>query len=497
MTNKILFFLNADSFHAHLWKNGKMEAPYYFTSAGDGPQRLARFLREHKCPAYLLVDLIEEDFRQETIPHLTGSNHQALLLRKFEQYYRNTPFRLASFQFRQDEGRRDDEMLFSALTNANRISPWLDILMQLQVPLAGIYSVPHTCSPLIKDIDSDHLLLLTWEKDAGLRQTYFFNKRLRFSRLTPINADRTFAEVIANESALTQQYLRSLSLTPQGQSLNVYIVCHADDRSRLDEYLASNNQMQYAYLDIAQLSKQYKCQYPHTDSDATPLLMSLLASHPPKANYATAPHMHFYQLWQARRGMYGLSAVLAIVSVLWSIFSVFSGSAMNTEIDNIHNQVGNLNREIRQVSMQLPDSIQGQNGKNVSASDMKTAVTLMQALQPYSASMQQLLQGLGTTLNAFPQVNTNKIDWKISANGQPGAEINYAGELLAFGNNYREALDYFDRFQKTLTQSGYIVTPVSLPLDFSSKSSINDDIKLVGTEKPYAFSLKLAWRSMP
>lgn len=497
MANKILFFLNADSFHAHIWKNGKLEAPYYFTSAGDGPQRLARFLREHRHPAYLMVDLIEEDFRQETIPHLTGSNHQALLLRKFEQYYRNTPFRLASFQFRQNEGRRDDEMLFSALTNANRIAPWLDILMQLQIPLAGIYSVPHTCPPLIKDIDSDHLLLLTWEKDAGLRQTYFFNKRLRFSRLTPIQEGNSFADAISSESALTQQYLRSLSLTPQGQSLNVYIVCHANDRPKLDEYIASNNQMQFSYLDISQLSKQYKCQYSHTDSDATPLLLSLLATHPPRANYASASHMHFYNLWQARRGMYGLSAVIAMVSLLWSVFSVLSGSSMNAEIDGIRNQANNLNREIRQVSMQLPDSIQSNNGKTISASDMKTAVTLMQNLQPYSASLQQLLQGLGNTLNAFPLVNTSKITWQLTANGQPGADITYDGELLEFGSNYREALDYFDRFQKTLTQAGYNVTPVNLPLDFSSKSSINDDIKLVGTEKPYAFSLKLAWRNTP
>jgi len=38
----------------------------------------------------LLVDLIEEDFRQEAVPHLLGSKRTALLQRKLEQFYRGT-----------------------------------------------------------------------------------------------------------------------------------------------------------------------------------------------------------------------------------------------------------------------------------------------------------------------------------------------------------------------------------------------------------------------
>ena len=187
MSRKILFFLSSDNFYAQVWKNGTLEAPYYFSNSSEGLERFTEFLLTHRDPAYLMVDLIEEDFRQEVVPHLTGSNHQALVHRKFDQHYRSTPFRLATLQRRQEEGRRDDEMLFSALTNANRISTWLDLLLQYKTPIVGIYSVPHASFPLIKDIDSDHLLLLSWEKDAVLRQTYFLNKRLRFSRLTPIH----------------------------------------------------------------------------------------------------------------------------------------------------------------------------------------------------------------------------------------------------------------------------------------------------------------------
>jgi len=185
---RTLLFLSADSFHASIWQAGKLSSPQSFSNDSNGRENFSAFLKHHREPAYMLVDVIEEDFRLETVPHLSGSARKNLLLRKFEQFYRGTPFRQALQLQRQAEGRRDDEMLFSALTNPQRISPWLDTLLANRVPLIGIYSLPNISTPLLKGIPSDHVLLLSWEKDAGLRQTYFNNKRLHFSRLIPFSS---------------------------------------------------------------------------------------------------------------------------------------------------------------------------------------------------------------------------------------------------------------------------------------------------------------------
>ena len=72
MSRKTLFFLSSDNFHAHVWKNGVLSAPTYFKNSAEGLEHFAEFLRTHQHPAYILIDLIEEDFRQETVPHLTG-----------------------------------------------------------------------------------------------------------------------------------------------------------------------------------------------------------------------------------------------------------------------------------------------------------------------------------------------------------------------------------------------------------------------------------------
>ena len=78
----------------------------------------------------------------------------------------------------------------------------------------------------------------------------------------------------------------------------------------------------------------------------------------------------------------------------------------------------------------------------------------------------------------------------------PVQEITFNGELINFGSEYRDALGYLERFQLMLARTGYSVTPIKLPLDFSSKGTISADSNLSG-DKPSEFSLKIIWRPQP
>ncbi|NOT98545.1 MAG: hypothetical protein HOO97_05560, partial [Sideroxydans sp.] len=131
---RTLLFLSSDTFQALQWSGADFTSTQTFSNDADGRESFAIYLENHPYPAYMMVDVIEEDFHHETVPHLTGSSRNALFERKFEQYYRSTPFRQATLVKRQDEGRRDDDMLFSALTNPQRISPWLDTLHAQKTP---------------------------------------------------------------------------------------------------------------------------------------------------------------------------------------------------------------------------------------------------------------------------------------------------------------------------------------------------------------------------
>ena len=489
--SRTLLFLSADSFHASLWHGGKLGAPQYFSNDANGRENFSSFLKQHREPAYLLVDVIEEDFRLETVPHLTGSARRDLLERKFEQFYRGTPFRQATVLQRQSEGRRDDEMLFSALTNPQRISPWLDALLANQIPLVGIYSLPNISTPLLKDIPSDHVLLLSWEKDAGLRQTYFHSKRLHFSRLIPVGENSTFSETVVDETPRTQQYLKSLSLPPPGDVLDVYIICDANDKLALQSRLEASSELRYTFLDNQKLGKRFKAKNNYTDSDATPLLLHLLASKMPSSHYANSEHTHFYLLWQLRRVLFGLAAATALLSVLWSGAEFLQGRDYVSQTEPLNMQTSHIKQQTLQIQQSFANT-------TVPATDMKTAVLLARKLSEYSPPPEEILRELTLELDKFTQIKVNKLAWQASAadappSAYPAQVITFEGSLADFGSEYRKALNYLERFQQALTQQGYTVTVLKQPLDVSSKGSISGDIQK-NDVSPALFTLKIIWR---
>ncbi len=488
--SRTLLFLSADTFHASIWHGGKLGAPLSFSNDANGRENFSAFLKQHRNPAYLLVDVIEEDFRLETVPHLTGTARRDLQARKFEQFYRSTPFRQALQLQRQEEGRRDDEMLFSALTNPQRISPWLDALLVNRIPLVGIYSLPSISSPLLKDIPSEHVLLLSWERNAGLRQTYFNNKRLHFSRLIPVVAE-SFTESVATETPRTQQYLKSLSLPPPGEVLDVYIICHAKDRTDLEKRLEGSGDLRYTYLNIQELGKRVKSKNTYSDSDATPLLLHLLASKPPKSQYANSDHTHFNLLSQIRRLLFILAGAAAVSGVVWSGMAFWQGRTYVAGTEPLNVQTEHNRQQTQQIQLSFSNN-------TVPAADMKTAVLLSRKLNLYTPPAEEFLHELTFALDKFPQIKVNKLSWIASGteaapSPYPAQVISFEGSLTDFGNDYRRALDYLQRYQQALTQRGYTVVAEKLPLDVSSKGSLSGLAnKQDGTAAQ--FTLKIIWR---
>lgn len=503
MGRKTLLFLSAVNCQAGIWQNGELSATECFADNAEGREQFTTFLQTHRDPAYLLTDLVEEDFRHETVPHLRGGERTALLQRKLEQYYRDTPFRQAMMLRRRKDGRRDDDMLFSALTNPALITPWLNIMLVHNIAMAGIYSVSNISAPLVKDLPSGGLLLLSWEKHAGLRQTYFDAKLLRFSRLTPINGSGSFCATAETEAARTQQYLKNLSLLPPGQALNVTIICHEKDRREMEAHLNDDSDTHYAYLDIQELGQHIGSKTIYADSDATPLFLHLLAAQPPRSHYGDAEHTHFLQLPQLRSSLLALSAAFITASLLWATSNIIEYLVLKDEGLALKAQSSQLSQQTRQIIQSFPNTL-------ASATDMKNAVILSRNLDNTAPPPQITLDGIGHTLDSFPTIRINKLSWQTSlgASGDasasaprgsaaaiiPAQVILLSGELAEFSGGYRAALDYLERFRQALIQRGYNVTALTLPLDVSPQGSIAADTG-DGSNKPAQFSLHISWRA--
>lgn len=494
MRHTLLLFLSAGHLHAQFMSGKNITAQHEFVDSPEGHEKFAAILESAKCPTYLLVDLIEEDFRQESVPHLSGSVRTTQLLRKFEQFYRGTPFHQATLLQRQTSGRRDDDMLFSALTNPALLTPWLNTLLAKRTPLVGIYSVPQISAPLVKDHPSKHLLLISWEKSAGLRQTYFSDHRLQISRLTPIHNGVLFQDAVVTELSRTYQYLKSLSLLPSGQPLDVRLLGHSQDLTELQTRFPEGANIRYEYVDLEYLAKQLKIDSPFTDSDASQIFLHQLVSKPPVASYANASHVHHYQLWQLRRVLNLCSATLLLVSLLWGAADIWQSKQGQAETESLKTQQHLIAEATKQISATFPKT-------DASALDMKTAVATMHKLDQYSPTPNEVLVPVSTLLERFPRIWLSQLTWQMSSSEPvaagtradvPAQAISIEGHLGNFDYNYRAALEYLDQFQQDLMRQGYQIRTVKKPLDTSPAGSLSDQQR--ENDGNLDFSLKISWR---
>ena len=128
---------------AQEWSGSRLVSSVYFEPDDQGLDLFKSYLRSFRNePVRLLVDLIEEEFRQVRIPLLRGSDRQAILNRNFSKYFRTSDYRFAIRQSVEKKDRKEEKLLLIGLTNQYLLEPWLKIIEETRTPLSGIISLP-------------------------------------------------------------------------------------------------------------------------------------------------------------------------------------------------------------------------------------------------------------------------------------------------------------------------------------------------------------------
>src|SRR5688572_10871649 len=130
MADKRLLYFTAQSVTAYKWKGGDLTADQVFSGSDEGVAAFGTYVSDSpKALYYMLVDLVEEDFSQESIPAVRGKDRRSLLDRKIAQRYRDTTLALAlSLGTSMTGGRREEKVLFASFTNTQPFQPWLSVL---------------------------------------------------------------------------------------------------------------------------------------------------------------------------------------------------------------------------------------------------------------------------------------------------------------------------------------------------------------------------------
>lgn len=433
MKHKTLLLLTDHRLTAWQWTPTACGAPQSFSTS-----QLTEFdsyLEQHRHPIWILVDLTEEEFHYEGLPHINDLDHYAAALQRLASHFPDTNLRMVVKQFKQTQVGKDDEMLYSALTNPARLTPWLEIIEARRIPLAGIYSAAHLIALLMKGSELERQLLVTQEAGAGLRTSYFYKGRLRFSRLAPAG---NLAERSEAEARQTRPYLTNRRLLPRDQPLQVTVLCQNEDEQALQAHMPSDDGLPLQPLDLAEVAQRAGYAAQLNDSDATPLLLHLLATQAPLRQYAPENLTLRFRQRNTRRALYALAALIASAGVAWGGLNLWHAAQQ-------HAQTTTLQLQAQQLQAQAAQIEQASGTLPAAAVDIKSTIALLQTLdQP---PPQTLLTGLSQVLLDFPALQLLKLEWQMPTST---VLLQVSGE-----NGVSEGII---QFRQALVDHGYGVT---------------------------------------
>jgi hypothetical protein len=488
LNHRTILFFCADQLQAHAWSNGYLLHLQDFTHDDLGHQQFSQFLAQHSQPILILVDVIEEDFRHEALPRLNRRHRDAFSTRKLAQYYPHTVFRQSRWSRQKRDGRGEHALLLSALNQPAKLTPWLDILRAHHHPLIGIQSVPHLGAELIKSFPKSHLLLLSWNRASGLRQSFYIEGQLHISRLIPLTSTLTFSNAINAEMPRMLHYLSSQNLPPAGINLQAAIICHTEDQAALKLSLAVPPELTLHFLDLQSLGHSIPAKKTYRDSDATPLFLQILASKPLRQHYAPAIHTHIYRLWQTRIALFVASGLLLLLSGAGISYQFLHARAARQSATNLDAQAMTLRQQVNALKLAIPANV-------VPGDDMQKAVLMSKKLSQLSPEPLAILAGLSHVLEDYPRIKLLSLSWKNTSAPPALPErsaplITFEGDLLDFADNYRAALNYLADFQQALSANGYQIITQSPPIDVSAKGQLSD---VIFAQRSSKFTVELFW----
>ena len=393
-------------------RGGTIAARHEFPASVAGVGEFSRFVESlPTMPTRILTDLAEEDFRLDTIPHVRGGDRDTIVTRKLGQMFRNTPFRYAQVQGRELEGRRDDRVVYTAVTNAEMLRPWVDVLNKREVPLVGIHSSAVSSAAMLKalDVAAPHVLLVTFTPGEAMRQTFFRDGEIRFSRLTPVDLQpgQTLGAMIGEETTRTWQYLDSLRHFGPEDELEVVVLVHPREIAAAQPELRSLANIRYTLLDIHGVAAKLGLKPPPAGSTAEEIMVLLFVRRPMPNHFATAEMLRHGTLRSIRIGLLQASSLVLLAGMGWAAINVVRAFHVDAGDAGLTQQIASLGSEADSISRAMPSF-------DVAGATMRDAVQFYNgSIRPFPTTG-AFLRDISRVLAVHPEVRLVQVSWKAA-----------------------------------------------------------------------------------
>jgi hypothetical protein len=510
MPKKRLLYLTANRLTAHSLSRGNLVVDAGFERNDQGIAGFSTYLAGSRHHYYLVVDVVEEDYHQDTIPYLGRKDRQLVLARKLAQRYRDTSLTLnLSLGYEKGE-RRNEKVLYASFSNTQQFQPWLAALEQNQVRLVGVYSTALLAPSLIKGggIKSRRCLLVSVQQ-AGLRQSYVEDGKIRFSRIGKLNLEDAagVAAACASESARLQQYLVTTGLLPGANTpIDVMVLAAEQYHTALTEACRSSELLRFRVVNAHTRCRAAGLDHFPANAPCDALFLHAAATATPTLQFAQDQHRHHYHLWQISNGLYSAGMAVLVSGLLFALVQLFEVYNLRQQIQSEKTRFDAISAEYARVTTTFPRT-------PTSTENLKSTISQYHTLQRQTASPEYLFAEISKTLDGFPQVELERIEWRVGkpqqetgvkgapskatapdAAGEPAAaaavDLSYqlatvsARVVGARRTDVRSITDMASQFIATLRKIPNMeIMSVHMPFDITSKDTLTGNI---GSERAIA-----------
>ncbi|VAW68970.1 hypothetical protein MNBD_GAMMA09-1937 [hydrothermal vent metagenome] len=353
---KRIFYYSGYRLTVFHWKNEKCIASFAFNPGDDGLEKFATYLKATtNTPVRILVDLIEEDFIYETIPHVGSVDRKSIVGRIIERQYRNSrDYYYYKVLQREKTGRRDDKIIYSVLSNPAILEPWLEPMKNAGIAISGIWSLPLLSENLANYIDnkSRNILIVSQQVPSNLRQTLIKNGRFESSRSAVVNLlDASIGEYISTEVEQTIRFLSNQRHIGFDEKIEVHIICRESDIIEIKNYCEDGNLLSFHYHCLEDIENKINC---HTQSaEYSNGLYSYICANikVPIGHYGNKELFSNYYQHLISISMYVASILIFLFSCIFSLSYLSESYLFEKEVVTIKNHTKGINNDYhRQLS---------------------------------------------------------------------------------------------------------------------------------------------------
>ncbi len=409
MRDRRLLYLDNHRLSASLWRRGAIVGEAAFALSSEGRREFAEYLARHANSVYsLLANVAEEGFHTESIPFLRGGDRNSVVERKLGQLFFDKALTAALSLGYEKSTRKNERVLFAALNDASFFAPWLDAIRRAGAPLCGIFSLP-LLSPCLLNrlgIRPERCLLLSIQ-DQSIRQSYLEAGQLCFSRLAPLTdaSAEGIAQAFASETHKLRQYLASQRMIGRKDAVVAFILAHDDALPAIRSACANSETLQYQFLGLAACAERVGMKTPPASSHCEALFLHLLATSPPRIQFADDDQRHGFHLAQIESALLGASALALAVCLLYSGNRAIEAYALNAATLAVADEAREARQRYEAIVKTFP-------ALATTSEALRQVAARYGSLNP--ALPERLYRDLSTALAHVPEAELEAIDWSAA-----------------------------------------------------------------------------------